>query len=110
MAAPDAPDLSGSCDFAFGRGFWLNCCVITVPFTPCQPGPGRKQIDLFGVVALRLVTAVGGGAARDIILGAHQVFWIADSSYVASNRLRSSLPSDAAWRLNLTHEPHCLGR
>lgn len=45
---------------------------------------GRKQIDLFGVVVLGLVTAVGGGSVRDIILGAHPVFWIADSTYVVN--------------------------
>jgi uncharacterized membrane protein YeiH len=41
-----------------------------------------KQVDLFGVVVLALVTALGGGTLRDIILNARPIFWVADSSFV----------------------------
>jgi uncharacterized membrane protein YeiH len=41
-----------------------------------------KQVDLFGVVVLALVTALGGGTLRDVILNAHPVFWVGDSSFV----------------------------
>lgn len=41
-----------------------------------------KQIDLFGVVVLAQVTALGGGTLRDVILDARPVFWVADPSYV----------------------------
>lgn len=41
-----------------------------------------KSVDLFGVVVLALVTAVGGGTLRDVILDARPVFWVADPSYV----------------------------
>lgn len=41
----------------------------------------NKQVDLFGVIVLALVTAVGGGTLRDLVLGARP-FWIIDSSYV----------------------------
>ncbi len=40
-----------------------------------------KRIDLFGVIVLGLVTAVGGGTLRDVLLGA-PVFWIVDASFV----------------------------
>jgi uncharacterized membrane protein YeiH len=43
---------------------------------------GRKRLDLFGVVVIALATALGGGSLRDVILGAHPVFWIADPTYV----------------------------
>lgn len=43
---------------------------------------GRKQMDLFGVVVLALVTAIGGGTLRDLVLGADPVFWIGDSLYI----------------------------
>lgn len=36
----------------------------------------QKQLDLFGVVILALVTALGGGTLRDILLGHLPVFWI----------------------------------
>jgi uncharacterized membrane protein YeiH len=43
---------------------------------------GRKSMDLFGVCVLALVTAVGGGTLRDLLLGAGPVFWIRDHNYV----------------------------
>ena len=44
---------------------------------------GRKRMDIFGVVVLGCVTALGGGTLRDVILGSHPVFWIADTKYLA---------------------------
>jgi uncharacterized membrane protein YeiH len=43
---------------------------------------GRKQLDLLGVIVLGLVTAVGGGTIRDLLLDRHPIFWLADSAYV----------------------------
>jgi len=43
---------------------------------------GRKRLDLFGVVVIGLVTAVGGGTLRDLLLGATQVFWVRNPRYV----------------------------
>ena len=43
---------------------------------------GKKRMDLFGVAVLGLVTAVGGGTIRDLILNAHPVFWVEDTVYL----------------------------
>ena len=43
---------------------------------------GRKKMDVFGIVVVALVTALGGGTIRDVILGTTPVFWIADPTYV----------------------------
>jgi uncharacterized membrane protein YeiH len=43
----------------------------------------RRQVDLFGVIVLALVTALGGGTIRDVILG-HGVFWTEDSTYLVN--------------------------
>ena len=43
---------------------------------------GRKGLDLLGVVVLALVTAIGGGTVRDLLLDRHPIFWLADPSYV----------------------------
>lgn len=43
---------------------------------------GRKRMDIFGVVVLGYVTALGGGTLRDVILGNHPVFWISDTNYL----------------------------
>ncbi|MEI6075775.1 MAG: trimeric intracellular cation channel family protein [Verrucomicrobiota bacterium] len=41
-----------------------------------------KQVDLFGVLVLALVTAFGGGTVRDVLLGNLPVFWMADQGYI----------------------------
>lgn len=38
----------------------------------------RLSLDLFGVVVLAAVTAIGGGTLRDVLTDRHPVFWIAD--------------------------------
>jgi uncharacterized membrane protein YeiH len=43
---------------------------------------GRKQMDLIGVVTIAIVTAIGGGTIRDVLLDRHPVFWIADPMYL----------------------------
>lgn len=44
-----------------------------------------RRVDLFGVVVLALVTALGGGTIRDICLGATPVFWVTDWRYAATS-------------------------
>lgn len=41
----------------------------------------RKKMDAFGVAVLALVTAIGGGTIRDVLLGA-KTFWLAQPVYV----------------------------
>jgi uncharacterized membrane protein YeiH len=43
---------------------------------------GRKRMDVFGVVVLGCVTALGGGTLRDLILGNYPVFWVSDTTYL----------------------------
>jgi uncharacterized membrane protein YeiH len=52
-------------------------------------GTGKK-VDLFGVIVLGLVTALGGGTVRDVVLG-NPVFWLADSYYVINGAVTSAL-------------------
>lgn len=42
---------------------------------------GRKQMDLFGVLVLAGVTAMGGGTLRDLLLD-KDVFWLHDINYI----------------------------
>jgi len=42
---------------------------------------GRKRMDLFGVIVLAEVTALGGGTLRDLMLNVPGVFWIIDPLY-----------------------------
>lgn len=43
---------------------------------------GRKRLDLLGVIVLGLVTAIGGGTIRDLLLDRHPLFWLADPAYL----------------------------
>ena len=40
------------------------------------------RVDLFGVLVLAMVTAIGGGTLRDLALGIRPVFWVSDPSFV----------------------------
>ncbi len=42
----------------------------------------KKDMDIFSIVLLGVVTATGGGSLRDIILDAGPIFWIVDLSYL----------------------------
>lgn len=44
---------------------------------------GRKSLDIFGVLVIATLTALGGGTLRDVILDRHPVAWIADPAYIA---------------------------
>ncbi len=41
----------------------------------------RKQLDLFGAIVIAMVTAVGGGTLRDLILD-QPVFWVENPIYI----------------------------
>lgn len=43
---------------------------------------GRRELDWVGVVALAVVTSVGGGTIRDILLNRQTIFWIEDPTYL----------------------------
>ena len=43
---------------------------------------GRKHLDMLGVIVLGLVTAIGGGTIRDVLLDRSPIFWLADPTYL----------------------------
>jgi len=43
---------------------------------------GRKSMDLFGVIVLGVITGIGGGTLRDLLLGHTPVFWVEQPVYV----------------------------
>jgi uncharacterized membrane protein YeiH len=43
---------------------------------------GREKMDLFGVTMIALVTALGGGSIRDVLLGHYPLTWVKDPIYV----------------------------
>ncbi len=42
----------------------------------------KKDFDVFGVIIIAFVTAVGGGMVRDVLINAHPINWIGDINYI----------------------------
>jgi len=42
----------------------------------------KKKFDLFGVIIIAFVTAVGGGMMRDVLINYHPINWIGDLNYI----------------------------
>lgn len=60
---------------------------------------GKKRLDLLGVLVLALVTAVGGGTLRDVLLARRPIFWLADPAYViAIGAAALATVATARWR------------
>lgn len=43
---------------------------------------GRKHLDIFGAWVIAMVTSIGGGTLRDLLLDRHPVFWIKSPIYL----------------------------
>lgn len=43
---------------------------------------GRKSLDWLGVAVIAVVTAIGGGTLRDVLLNRYPIFWIAEPAYL----------------------------
>ena len=43
---------------------------------------GRKSLDLLGVIVIAVVTAIGGGTIRDVLLDRNPIFWLENTTYL----------------------------
>lgn len=64
---------------------------------------GRKRMDLFGIIVVAIVTAIGGGTVRDVILGIRPVLWISDPMYVVVATAAALVTFVAARHLSKAH-------
>lgn len=62
--------------------YWLDLFGVAVFAISGALAAGKKSLDLLGVVIIAVVTAVGGGTTRDLLLNRHPVFWILDPTYL----------------------------
>lgn len=62
---------------------------------------GRKHMDLFGIVVVGSMSAIGGGTLRDILLGSHPVFWITAPHYF----MIAALAAAATFFMARRHQP-----
>lgn len=42
----------------------------------------RKGLDVFGLLVIGFITAVGGGTLRDVLIGAQPIFWMVELRYI----------------------------
>lgn len=63
---------------------WLEHFAVAVCAISGVLAAAGRRVDLFGVLVLALVTAVGGGTIRDLCLGAEPVFWIQNPSLLTT--------------------------
>lgn len=61
--------------------YWAVLCATCVFAVTAVLAVAPKGIDIFGVVVMGIITAIGGGTIRDIILGV-PMFWQDDLSYI----------------------------
>lgn len=64
----------------------------------------QRRLDLFGVIVVGTVTAIGGGTLRDLILGRLPVFWVQDNLYIWITVTTSVLVFASARRLRFPHQ------
>ena len=50
--------------------------AVTAEALTAALAAGRRKMDWFGVCFLACVTALGGGTARDVLLGHYPLFWV----------------------------------
>ena len=52
---------------------------------------GRKNMDIFGIVTIATITALGGGTVRDILLGYYPLTWVLHPEYIVITFIASIL-------------------
>ncbi|MEO1091360.1 MAG: TRIC cation channel family protein [Pseudomonadota bacterium] len=62
-------------------GYWLGMAATVAFAVTAVLAVAPRGVDLFGVIVLGLITAIGGGTVRDLILDV-PVFWAEDQTYL----------------------------
>lgn len=57
----------------------------------------RMRMDLFGVITLGALTALGGGTVRDIMLGSYPLTWVEEPKFLVICVLASALTMALTW-------------
>lgn len=63
---------------------WLTVLATMIMAITAAIQGVRQNFDPFGVVVLAIVTSVGGGSLRDLLIGTSPVFWLVDITYIAT--------------------------
>jgi uncharacterized membrane protein YeiH len=80
LGAAACPALDAAMSIAFVHILYL--VAITAEAMTAALAAGRRSMDWFGVCMLGSVTALGGGSARDVLLGHHPLVWVEHPVYL----------------------------
>ncbi|WKD56964.1 hypothetical protein CAPI_01950 [Corynebacterium capitovis DSM 44611] len=70
---------------------------ITAEAMTAAVSAGRMRMDLFGVVTLGAITALGGGTVRDLLLGVYPLTWVAHPRYLLVVIIASVVTVRISW-------------
>ena len=62
--------------------YWLGMFGIAAFAITGVISSGKRDMDLFSIVLLGMVTSLGGGTIRDVVLQVDAVYWVKDTSYL----------------------------
>jgi uncharacterized membrane protein YeiH len=62
--------------------YWMDLAGVAVFAISGALAAMQARLDLFGVLVLAAITAIGGGTLRDLLLGRHPIFWMRDTRYI----------------------------
>lgn len=71
--------------------YWLDLFGVSVFAISGVLAAGKKLMDPFGAIILGIVTALGGGTLRDLLLGSTPVFWVVNPTYIILSIVTSFL-------------------
>ncbi len=83
--------------------YWITLFAVFVSSSSAVLKAGFKQFDLFGVIIIAVVTGLGGGSLRDMLLD-REVFWIQDQTFFIVSLLSAIFVFLAARLCTITHK------
>ncbi len=69
----------------------LDLCAVAVCAITATLEAHQRELDLFGVVTVAVISGIGGGTLRDMLLGRLPVYWVHDPIYVVMGVVAGSL-------------------
>ncbi|MDY5785890.1 trimeric intracellular cation channel family protein, partial [Corynebacterium sp.] len=73
---------------------------ITAEAMTAAVSAGRLRMDLFGVVTLGALTALGGGTVRDVLLGSYPLTWVEEPRYLLVVIVASVVTVRISWLMH----------
>ncbi|WP_237559347.1 trimeric intracellular cation channel family protein [Corynebacterium pilosum] len=73
---------------------------ITAEAMTAAVSAGRMKMDLFGVITLGALTALGGGTIRDILLDAYPLTWVEQPLYLLVVIIASVMTVKISWLMH----------